>query len=255
MKKFLKKRYIIPAAIALVLVIALIVGAVFVGDYYPATDRAVEAMTATEDTAVQVSVSTLADNATVFAPQNPSAALILYPGGKVDHVAYAPLAQALAHRGVLCVILEMPLRLAVFDMNAADGIREAVETKYPTVRECYIGGHSLGGSMAASYIGKHSTNFDGLVLLAAYSTADLSDTTLRVLSILGSEDGVLNREKYTSNRTNLPADFTEETIEGGNHAGFGDYGAQDGDGASTLADGEQIDRTAGIIAMFIHART
>lgn len=38
----------------------------------------------------------------------------------------------------------------------------------------YVGGHSLGGAMAASYAAKHTDELDGLVLLAAYSTADLT---------------------------------------------------------------------------------
>ncbi len=255
MKRFFKKRYIIPAAILLA-VLALGIGfAVYVGDFYPATDRAVLSMTPSADTEPAVSVTTLSDNATVFSPEKPAAALILYPGGKVDHVAYAPLAQALARRGILCVLVEMPLRLAVLDGNAADGIREAVGKQYPTVSEWYIGGHSLGGTMAASYAGKHSADFDGLVLLASYTTADLSDTDLRVLSLLGSEDGVLNRESYEKNKQNLPDGTVEETIAGGNHAGFGDYGAQKGDGSSTLDVGEQMETTADMVAMFIFART
>ena len=43
----------------------------------------------------------------------------------------------------------------------------------------YMGGHSLGGSMAASYLEQHSSEYDGLILLASYSTADLSQTDLR----------------------------------------------------------------------------
>ncbi len=254
MKKFLRKRYIIPAAILLVLTVALTVGAIFVADYYPATDRAVAAMSTVEYDDIRVEVTALNDHATIFSPDAPTAALIFYPGGKVDHAAYAPLGQALARRGILCVLLEVPLRLAVLDTNAADGIREAVAEIYPTVGEWYLGGHSLGGTVASMYLEKHAKDYDGLVFLASYASVDLSDTDLRVLSILGSEDGVLNREKYTANQEKLPAGFSEETIEGGNHAGFGDYGKQDGDGTSTLPDGEQLKCTAELVAKFIHAK-
>ena len=34
---------------------------------------------------------------------------------------------------------------------------------------------------------------------------------------------------------NLPADTEWITIEGGNHAQFGDYGVQDGDGEATIS--------------------
>ena len=88
--------------------------------------------------------------------------------------------------GVFCVLRPMPLRLAVLDENAADGIREA----FPEVGTWYLCGHSLGGTMAASYLAEHSSDYAGLILLASYSTSDLSDAGLRALSIRGSEDGV-----------------------------------------------------------------
>ena len=142
----------------------------------------------------------------------------------------------LAREGVLCVLVEMPFNLAVFDINAADGIQE----QYPEIEDWYIGGHSLGGSMAASYLADHTDEYEGLILLGSYSTADLSDTDLDVLSIFGSEDKVLNREKYDENKSNLPDDFCEVVIEGGCHAYFGMYGAQDGDGTPTISNHEQI---------------
>ena len=148
--------------------------------------------------------------------------------------------QALAEEGVLCVLTEMPFRLAVLDINAADG----VQAMYPEVEKWYIGGHSLGGSMAASYLGAHSDEFDGLILLGSYSTEDLSDKSLKVLSVYGSEDGVLNREKYRANLKNLPDDYREVVIEGGCHAYFGMYGAQDGDGMPSLTAQEQTRITA-----------
>ena len=105
--------------------------------------------------------------------------------------------------------------------------------------------------MAASYVAKHSEAFDGIVLLGAYSTADLSETTLDVISIFGSEDEVMNRSKYDGYRKNLPTDFTEIEIKGGCHAYFGMYGEQDGDGDPSLPADEQIRMTAAYIAEFI----
>jgi hypothetical protein len=103
--------------------------------------------------------------------------------------------------------------------------------------------------MAASYLSKNTDKFDGLILLGAYSTADL--TGCHVLSLYGSEDGVMNREKYEKYKSNLPTDFTEIIIEGGNHAYFGMYGEQDGDGRATISNTEQIFYTADNIADFI----
>ena len=136
----------------------------------------------------------------------------------------------------MCVLLKMPFNLAVLDVNAADGIQK----EYPEIEDWYIGGHSLGGSMAASYLADHEKDYEGLVLLGSYSTADLSNTDLAVLSVFGSEDQVMNREKYDENKANLPSGFTETVIEGGCHAYFGMYGVQEGDGTPTITNEEQI---------------
>lgn len=239
MKSKLKRLLAILAAIILVIVVGF---GIYVSDYYHADEAAQAALMSAEDVTV-----TQQDDLWIFAPQQPAAGLIFYPGGKVEAAAYAPLLQKLAQRGILCVLTEMPCNLAVLDMNAADGIPE----QFPEISEWYIGGHSLGGAMAASYIAKHTDSMTGLVLLGAYSTADLSDSGLRVFSAYGSEDGVLNRDKYETNLGNLPQDTTELVIEGGCHAGFGSYGEQDGDGTPQISSDEQQDLTADAIASWI----
>ena len=174
---------------------------------------------------------------------------IFYPGGKVEHTAYAPLLRACAERGMLCVLIRMPCNLAVFNINGANGIPE----QFPGVEHWYLGGHSLGGAMAASYAADHADELDGLVLLAAYSTRDLTGSGLAVLSVYGSEDGVLDLAKYEQYRSNLPAGTSEVVIDGGCHAGFGRYGAQTGDGTPAISGDEQIDRTAEEITRIILA--
>ena len=54
----------------------------------------------------------------VFEPQNATVGFIFYPGVKVEANAYQPLMAELAREGVLCVLVEMPFNLAVFDINA-----------------------------------------------------------------------------------------------------------------------------------------
>ena len=215
----------------------------YLGDYYHADPDAAEAFSSSQE-AIQV---TIGDSTIVFEPQTAEAGLIFYPGGKVEHTAYIPLMRACASEGILCVLVEMPFRLAVFDVNAAEGIQQ----QYPEVQRWYIGGHSLGGSMAAAYLEEHSEDYSGLVLLGSYSTADLSKTNLDVLSVYGSEDRVMNREKYAENKANLPESTTEIIIEGGCHAYFGMYGPQSGDGIPTLTNEEQIDLTAKKIAELV----
>ncbi len=177
-----------------------------------------------------------ADGTILFSPEGAEKGFIFYPGGKVEYTAYIPLMQTLSEQGVLCVLVKMPFHLAVFDIRAADGIRE----KYPEIREWYIGGHSLGGAMASVYLAEHTEDFAGLILLGSYSTETFTDTNLNVVSVYGSEDKVLNWEKYQANRANLPEGFTEVVIEGGCHAYFGMYGAQKGDGTPTVTNEEQI---------------
>lgn len=202
---------------------------------------------ASPDALAAMQGSTHNGHAQVFEPEDALAGLIFYPGGLVDHAAYAPLMQALSDRGILCLLTEMPLDLAVLDMNAADGL----QALYPQVDRWLIGGHSLGGAMAASYLSKHADAYDGLVLLGAYSTADLSGTDISVLSVYGTEDGVLNREKYAECLKHYPERFDEIVIGGGNHACFGDYGAQKGDGEAAISREEQIRITADAIAAML----
>ena len=121
---------------------------------------------------------------------------------------------------------------------------------YPEVEHWYIGGHSLGGAMAADFAAEKS-GIEGVVLLAAFPSKDLSDTDMRVLSVYGSEDGILNRKSYEKAKSKLPSDFTEQVIEGGNHAGFAFYGEQRGDGPASISAAEQTLQTADIIAGFI----
>ena len=219
-----------------ILTLAILVGAcaIYLGDYYRADHEAISAFL--PQGAIWEEGP---DGTIVFEPDGATTGLIFYPGGKVEHRAYIPLMQACAEQGILCVLVEMPFNLAVLDINAADGIQE----QYPQVEDWYIGGHSLGGSMAAAHLEKNAEDYEGLILLGSYSTADLSQSGLDVLSIFGSEDKVMNREKYEENKVNLPEGFTEVILDGGCHAYFGMYGPQDGDGTPTISNEDQITMT------------
>ncbi len=240
MKK--RARIILSVCLTFLLVIG-IGGYACMSDYYHADETALEAM------AYQTGrVQTEQDGDVIwFVPKDPIAGLIFYPGGKVEHTAYAPLLHACAENGILCALVRMPGNLAVLDANAADGLRK----EYPEISTWYIAGHSLGGAMAANYAAAHAEDFDGLILLAAYSTKDLTGTPLRVLSVYGSEDGVMNRESYEKNRANLPADTTEVVLDGGCHAQFGCYGPQAGDGIPAISGEEQLRQTTEAITVFI----
>ena len=237
----MKKKVI---GVLLVLVLALGVGGfVYINDYYHADNEALAVLGSVETDEVIVSQK---DGMAVFLPRGGSdTGLIFYPGGKVEYSAYAPLLYRCAEMGITCVLVEMPGNLAVLDINAADGIQE----RYTHVNEWYLAGHSLGGAMASSYLASHAEAYEGIILLGAYATEPLQHE--RVLSIYGSEDRVLNMEKYEEGRANLPADYTELIIDGGCHAYFGAYGAQEGDGVPTITAETQWDITAQAIAQFV----
>ena len=162
----------------------------------------------------------------------------------MEETAYAPIMDELAEAGVCCVIVKMPYRMAFFDADAAKQVIQEV----PEVQEWYIGGHSLGGAMAAGFAADHENEFAGLVLLAAYPTDTLEE--LPVLSLYGSEDMVLNHEKYEKS-IGFAENLTEYVIEGGNHAGFGNYGRQKGDGDAQISDEEQWQETVDYILNFM----
>lgn len=237
MKK-LKFRKVIVIALAVVLLIGA-GSVIYTHDYYHTDPKALEAMQSSET----VTIKHIDRRTTIFEPEQAKAGIIFYPGGKVEYSAYAPLLHQLAEQGILAILVKMPGNLAVLDGNAADGLKEL----YPEIKDWYLGGHSLGGVMAASYVEKHTKEYQGLILLASYSTADISDTNLKVITMYGSCDGVLNLSKYRENRSNLPAHHIEKVIDGGCHAYFGMYGEQKGDGVPKITNEEQIKITVSTI--------
>lgn len=169
------------------------------------------------------------------------AAVIFYPGALVEAEAYAPLARRIAAAGHPFYIAQMPLNLAVIKADAAEEILR-VHPKLSFV----LGGHSLGGVIASRYAAEHADQLEGVFFLASYpdDKGSLKDTTLSVLSILGTEDGVIDRANYSKGRSYLPSNTVYYSIAGGNHAQFGSYGAQKGDGTPAISEEQQQIRTA-----------
>lgn len=175
--------------------------------------------------------------------------LIFYPGGLVDPHAYISLCSAFALSGAghSVILTKMPANLAVLDVKAAKGILKELDD-----RNWVIAGHSLGGAMACSMVKKEEKLFGGMILLAAYpsGSADLSTWQEPVLSIMATEDQVVDREKYEDGKKRLPPGTSYEIIQGGNHAGFGQYGEQEGDGTATIPQAQQQARIVEFIQSF-----
>ena len=176
--------------------------------------------------------------------------IIFYPGGKVEYRAYIPLLSSLADNGYTSLLLKMPFNLAVFDVNAADGYKE----DYPYITHWYLMGHSLGGVVASQYLSSHINEYDGIIFLGSYPDKDLSNSSLKMLSIYGENDEVLNKDKYNDSRSKWPSNNKEYVISGGCHAFFGMYGSQKGDGIPSITNEEQIDTASNVIIDFMNVQ-
>ena len=165
----------------------------------------------------------------------PTTGLILYPGGKVPSAAYAPQARAIAERGYLAVVVSVPFNLAVFGIDAAGPVIAA----HPEIAHWAVGGHSLGGSMAAQFIDSHPGTVQGLVLWASYSAADLSGDGLAVLSAYGTLDSGVPSYTSPANMAKLGPNVAVRVIDGGNHEQMGWYTGQPNDPPATIPRTDQ----------------
>ncbi|MFD0676743.1 MULTISPECIES: alpha/beta hydrolase [unclassified Paenibacillus] len=185
----------------------------------------------------------------VFEPRNGKRPDVLfYPGGLVRPESYAPLALSLAQEGYRTWIIKMPLNLAVLGINRADKVIELLP------KQTYvIGGHSLGGVMAVRYASGNAGRVKGVFFLAAYADkrGSLRSAPLSALSLVGTEDGVLNRQVFERGKDFLPEQTEYAEITGGNHAGFGNYGKQKGDYPPLIAPDKQRSITVSLLVNWL----
>ncbi|MEN6417504.1 MAG: alpha/beta hydrolase [Clostridiaceae bacterium] len=228
-----KKGRIALITLAVLILALTAVFFVYTQDYYHADETAKALFTTNPAVKTEQSLTILSPDAA----NDRGVGLIFYPGGKVQETAYLPLLEQLRQNGLTCVLVRMPFRLAVFNIDAANG----VYAQFPAISRWYLAGHSLGGAMASSYVEKNSDRLAGLILLGAYP---VNDAALPTLAIYGSEDVKLDRTKLET-----VADKLE--IAGGNHAYFGNYGEQEGDGTASISREAQQAQTVEAILAFI----
>jgi pimeloyl-ACP methyl ester carboxylesterase len=151
----------------------------------------------------------------------PSTGFVFYPGGRIDPRGYAALMKAIAAEGYLVVVPRMPFNIAAFGPNVATKIVAA----HPEIRHWAIGGHSVGGAMAAWYTHRHRKEIDGLAIWASYppDNADLSGLAIPVVSIYGSRETTVTDDSVAERQHLLPPDTRYVRIEGGDHHQFGSY--------------------------------
>jgi predicted esterase len=167
----------------------------------------------------------------------PNTGFIFYPGGRIDPRGYAPLLRAIASEGYLVIVPEMPLNIAAFHPHLADEII----AHYPDIVRWVIGGHSVGGTMAAQYTSTHRESIDGLVIWASYpaDNADLSGFDLPVALIYGSRDPRVNDSSVMERQHLLPDDTVYIRIDGGDHHQFGTYEINPEDHHATISRDSQ----------------
>lgn len=225
-----------PTILLFVIFLLTAAAAIYISIYYRADETAWRYMQS--DATVTVLDT---EYGWLFDGPSEDTALVFYPGAKVEEESYAPLLHSLAENGIDVCMVKMPFRLACLDGDAASEVLNA-----HNYSNWFIGGHSLGGLMAADYASDHAGDFSGVILLGAYPIEDIPDPLSEIL-IVGSEDHVVNWKKIESGRAYAPSDYVEYVINGGNHAQFGSYGHQRGDGIATVSAGEQVSETVNVI--------
>lgn len=201
-----------------------------------------------DDALIDVSI----EDYILFTPQGqtPTVGYVLYPGGRVQAEAYAPLARAIAERGYLVAIVYAPLNLAFFNIGAAQAVIDA----HPAIEAWAVGGHSLGGVASSLFVAGRPDKVRGLVIMASYpaNNALAERDDLRVLSIYGTEDGLANPDSILASVKNLPPGTQLVAVRGGNHGQFGWYGDQLGDKPAALSREEQqaqiVEATVALLA-------
>lgn len=237
-----KKIKIILIILLILTISSISYGIYYINDYYHADESIHSYLNGTTNVSVIKTSNGLFLNGT--GEEN---AIIFYPGAKIEYTSYLPLLMNLSNKGIDCFIIQMPFNLAILGENSAN---EIINNNTYNYTHWYISGHSLGGAMASSYAHNNPDKIDGLILLAAYPTEKIENMT--VISIYGSNDKILNKEKYENAKEYMPTNYTEYIIEGGNHAQFANYGNQNGDGIANITRDEQIKQTVIEILTLFH---
>jgi pimeloyl-ACP methyl ester carboxylesterase len=216
----------IVAAIAVVLLL-VVVGVITWAHIVMIGDRG-KALVAWRDPSISIRST---GHSIVMTPTGKSTGtgLVFIPGAKVDPYAYLYKLSGIVDDGVTVVITKPTLNLAFFDLRPLS----TFTSDAPGVTRWFVGGHSLGGVRACQLA--DSPDVAGLVLFGSYCAGDLSHTSLTVLSIAGSRDGLSTPQKIEGAKSLLPSSARFVEIAGADHASFGDYGPQPGDNPATIS--------------------
>lgn len=208
------------------------------------------------DTAVTV---TEANTHIMFQPigNQATTGLLFYPGAMVEPTAYAPLARDLADAGHLVIIVKLPWRNAPFASHEAQLWQTSQElmAANDTVQQWVLAGHSRGAAIAARTILEYETAFAGAILIGTSHPKEaensLANAQIPIAKIYATEDGLASVAEVNANRIFLPEQTSYVEIDGGNHAQFGYYSRQLGDGNAIISREQQQMETAVALRTFL----
>ena len=175
---------------------------------------------------------------------------IFYGDNKIQRECYLPLMIELSNMGYSVYLPTTFGNIPILNLEGA----AYVSRTYPHVKKWYIVAHGQACPVAAKYASSHASEIAGLIFLGGYSKTDLSETSLRLLSVTGSNDTILDQSEYVTMKTNDPRDTVYFEIDGGNHTGFTDTFLIRKDSKATISSEEQIHLTATAIETFLTAK-
>lgn len=159
------------------------------------------------------------DNIISISPKefNPNKGIVLIADQSVEAKAYIPISIDLAKKGYL---------VKVVPSNKIDKVISIIDGSKLT--RWALGGHGQGG-VAASTIAKGSEKIKGMFFLASYPQGEvnLKESGLKIVSLHGSLDDVVGKNKIEESKQSLPDNTLYVNIENGNYSYFANYGPDD----------------------------
>lgn len=218
--------------------------------FYSYQSKNVDAALLKSDTTLTVQQT---DSYYLFTPRQPfSQVVIFYPGAMVETKAYAPLCNALAKKNLQVYLIKMPWRLASKGYNKPKELQLFADSSKTYI----LAGHSQGAKMAAQFVYENPGLIDKLILIGTTHPRDISlaATTIPILKIYGTNDGVADEKTILANKHLLPATASFVKLEGANHSQFGYYGFQLGDDKAGISREQQLQLTVNSIMDFLNSR-
>ncbi|WP_162163863.1 alpha/beta hydrolase [Acholeplasma hippikon] len=234
MKRIIKWTVISIASLFLLLIVGL---TIYASNAYKPLDEMYEAIEQLDTSSITVKETFDSYQLTV---NHPKGQIVIIPGGLVYTESYLFLAYNLSLKGYNVTVAKALFHLSILTPNYT---KKFLSNTLPNI----IIGHSLGGTVAGM-IAHDNTKVDHLILLASYTTTQIKHAS--VLLITAENDLVLNKSAYDNSLSNYET-YTEIKIEGGNHAGFGWYGNQKGDGIGTITTKNQQQQVIDLITEYL----